>query len=204
VITRLRRHRAVVAIVAEGFLSRLSFGLISFGVPMGLSVLIMPPLGFGMPAALLMGAIIGSHTLLAYPIVSRLGLVKNRAVTTVVGGTLVTDTLALAVLAVVAGSLEGEITAVFLLRLFGILGLYVTLVLIAVPRVGRWFFRNAPGPAPADARPQGAGGRSVKRSLSSNARPRTTGIPIVSKYRGVTSWIAAFHWSAADVGGRPS
>jgi Kef-type K+ transport system membrane component KefB/mannitol/fructose-specific phosphotransferase system IIA component (Ntr-type) len=126
------------------------FGVLSFGTPMLLALLVMPMLGFGWAAALLMGSIIGSHTLLAYPIVSRLGLVKNPAVTTVVGGTLVTDTLALAVLAVVAGSLDGEITVGFFVRLFGILGLYVALVLIGVPRLGRWFFRNTPGQAPAE------------------------------------------------------
>jgi Kef-type K+ transport system membrane component KefB/mannitol/fructose-specific phosphotransferase system IIA component (Ntr-type)/nucleotide-binding universal stress UspA family protein len=126
------------------------FGLISFVLPMLLATLIMPMLGFSWPAAILMGSIIGSHTLLAYPIVSRLGLLKNTAVTTVVGGTLVTDTLALAVLAVVAGSLDGEVTAGFFLQLFGILGLYVALVVLGVPRAGRWFFRNTPGQAPAE------------------------------------------------------
>jgi Kef-type K+ transport system membrane component KefB/mannitol/fructose-specific phosphotransferase system IIA component (Ntr-type) len=121
------------------------FGLISFGLPMVLGTLVMPLLGFGWAASLLIGSIIGSHTLLAYPIVSRLGLVKNAAVTTVVGGTLVTDSLALAVLAVVAGAADGNVTVGFLLRLFGILALYVALVVVLVPRLGRWFFRNMPG-----------------------------------------------------------
>jgi Kef-type K+ transport system membrane component KefB/mannitol/fructose-specific phosphotransferase system IIA component (Ntr-type) len=126
------------------------FGIISFSMPMGLAILIMPMLGFGMAAAVLMGAIIGSHTLLAYPIVSRLGLVKNLAVTAVVGGTLVTDTLALGALAVVAGTVDGEVTAGFFIRLFAVLGAFVALVLIGVPRLGRWFFRNTPGQAPAE------------------------------------------------------
>jgi Kef-type K+ transport system membrane component KefB/mannitol/fructose-specific phosphotransferase system IIA component (Ntr-type) len=126
------------------------FGLLSFGFPMALALVVMPLLGFGLPASILMGSIIGSHTLLAYPIVSRLGLVKNRAVTTVVGGTLVTDSLALAVLAVVAGSLDGDVSAGFFLRMLGLLGLYVAVVLIGVPHLGRWFFRNTPGQAPAE------------------------------------------------------
>jgi Kef-type K+ transport system membrane component KefB/mannitol/fructose-specific phosphotransferase system IIA component (Ntr-type) len=126
------------------------FGLLSFGLPMGLSVVFMPMLGFGLPAAFLIGAIIGSHTLLAYPVVSRLGIVKNPAIITVIGGTLVTDTLALTVLAVVAGSLEGELNLAFWLQLFGILALYAALVLTLVPRLGRWFFRNVPSQAPAE------------------------------------------------------
>jgi Kef-type K+ transport system membrane component KefB/mannitol/fructose-specific phosphotransferase system IIA component (Ntr-type) len=126
------------------------FGLISFALPMLLAAALMPLLGFGWAAAILIGSIIGSHTLLAYPIVSRLGLLKNTAVTTVVGGTLVTDTLALAVLAVIAGSLDGEITVGFFVQLFGILGLYVALIVVGVPQLGRWFFRNTPGQAPAE------------------------------------------------------
>jgi Kef-type K+ transport system membrane component KefB/mannitol/fructose-specific phosphotransferase system IIA component (Ntr-type) len=126
------------------------FGLLSFGLPMGLSVLVMPMLGFSLPAALLLGAIIGSHTLLAYPVVSRLGIVKNPGIITVIGGTLVTDTLALTVLAVVAGTMVGELDATFWLRLFGVLGLYVAVVTLVLPRLGRWFFRHVPSQAPAE------------------------------------------------------
>lgn len=128
----------------------ITFGLLSFGIPMALGVIVMPLAGFTLPAALLIGAIIGSHTLLAYPVVSRLGIIKNPAVITVVGGTLVTDTLALAVLAIVAGSLQGDVDAAFWLRLAGALSLYVVLVLVLVPRIGTWFFRNVPSAAPAE------------------------------------------------------
>ena len=126
------------------------FGFLSFFFPMGLSLLVMPQLGFSLAAALLVGAIIGSHTLLAYPMVSRLGISKNAAMITVIGGTLVTDTLALTVLAVVAGSLEGELNALFWAQLFGKLALYAAIVMVALPRIGRWFFRNVPSQAPAE------------------------------------------------------
>ncbi|CAN5663283.1 cation:proton antiporter [soil metagenome] len=126
------------------------FGVLSFGVPMGLAVAVMPLLGFGYPAAVLIGAIIGSHTLLAYPVASRLGIVKNPAVITVIGGTLVTDTLALTVLAIVSGSLTGDLDTLFWVRLFGVLAIYVVIVMLAVPRVGKWFFRNVPSQAPAE------------------------------------------------------
>jgi Kef-type K+ transport system membrane component KefB/mannitol/fructose-specific phosphotransferase system IIA component (Ntr-type)/nucleotide-binding universal stress UspA family protein len=121
------------------------FGAISFTVPLVLAVAVMPMLGFGMAASLLMGSIIGSHTLLAYPVISRLGLVKNDAVTMVVGGTLVTDTLALGLLAIIAGSVGGAIDLAFWVRLLGGLALYVAVIFFGVPRLGRWFFRNTPG-----------------------------------------------------------
>jgi Kef-type K+ transport system membrane component KefB/mannitol/fructose-specific phosphotransferase system IIA component (Ntr-type)/nucleotide-binding universal stress UspA family protein len=128
----------------------IAFGILSFGIPMALASAVMPLAGFSLPAALLIGAIIGSHTLLAYPVVSRLGIIKNPAIITVVGGTLVTDTLALAVLAIVAGSMQGDTDALFWLRLVGVLSLYVALVFILVPRIGTWFFRNVPSAAPAE------------------------------------------------------
>lgn len=126
------------------------FGFLSFSVPMALALAVMPLLGFSMASTVLMGSIIGSHTLLAYPVASRLGLVKNSAVTMVVGGTLVTDTLALGVLAVVAGSVGGAIGPAFLARLIGGLALYVAVVAWGVPRLGRWFFRRTPGQPPAE------------------------------------------------------
>jgi Kef-type K+ transport system membrane component KefB len=126
------------------------FGVISFTLPLLGAALLMPWLGFGVPATLLIGAIVGSHTLLAYPLVSRMGLVKNTAVTTAVGGTLITDALSLGVLAVVAGSLVGGLNAPFLLGLTGSLTVFVLIVMVGVPRVGRWFFRNASERAPVE------------------------------------------------------
>ena len=63
--------------------------------------------GIQVTLPVLLGAMFASHTLLAFPIVSRLGIVKSGAVTTVLGATLLTDLLALLVLAVVTGS-QGE------------------------------------------------------------------------------------------------
>ncbi|MEX2584586.1 MAG: cation:proton antiporter [Gemmatimonadota bacterium] len=128
----------------------IGFGLLSFGIPMALGTAFMPLLGFGLPASLLIGSIIGSHTLLAYPTVSRLGLAKNLAVTTVVGGTLITDTLALAVLALVAGAAESGLSPLFLLRLTGGIALFAAVVVVGVPWLGRWFFRNVPGQGQAE------------------------------------------------------
>jgi Kef-type K+ transport system membrane component KefB/mannitol/fructose-specific phosphotransferase system IIA component (Ntr-type)/nucleotide-binding universal stress UspA family protein len=128
----------------------LVFGAISFGIPMALAVAAFPLLGFSWAAAVLFGAIVGSHTLLAYPLVGRLGLAKNAAVTTVVGGTLVTDTLSLAVLAVVAGAVGGAAGVGFWLGLLAALTVFVAAVMWIVPRLGHWFFRHAPGSAPAE------------------------------------------------------
>ncbi|MFP3948259.1 MAG: cation:proton antiporter [Gemmatimonadota bacterium] len=128
----------------------LVFGLLSFGLPMGLSLVLLPRLGFETWAAALMGAVVGSHTLLAYPVASRIGITRNRAVITVVGGTLVTDTLALGVLAAAAGAQVGDASVGYWMGLGGLVVAFVVGVMWAVPRFGRWFFRNVPGEGPAE------------------------------------------------------
>lgn len=120
------------------------FGIMTFGIPMALGLGVARfLLGFEWPAAILLASTFASHTLLTYPIASRLGITSDRAVTTAVGGTIITDTLALLVLAVIASQARGnDIDEQFWVRLGIGLALYVALIQIAVPIVARWFFRN--------------------------------------------------------------
>lgn len=120
----------------------LSFGTLSFVLPFLLGLLVTFYYGFSLGAAILLGSLLGSHTLLAYPIASRLGISKNKAVTTAVGGTIMTDTLALLVLAVVAGSTQGELTPDFWFMLIVSLSLYVAGVFIIIPVAAKFFFRT--------------------------------------------------------------
>nr|WP_327869523.1 cation:proton antiporter [Alkalihalophilus marmarensis] len=120
----------------------LFFGSMSFTIPFILGTIIVYLLGYSTAAAILLGSLLGSHTLLAYPIASRIGITKNKSVTTTVGGTIMTDTLALLILAVVAGSTQGELTANFWFILLVSLALYVAAVLILVPIVAKFFFRT--------------------------------------------------------------
>ncbi|MFN3985475.1 MAG: cation:proton antiporter [Rhodocyclaceae bacterium] len=129
----LRRYR----------LHSLVFGLMTFSVPMGLGLVVAHYLlGFAWPAAILLASTFASHTLLTYPIASRLGITRNRAVTTAVGGTIITDTLALLVLAVIASSTKGEIHEYFWHQLGISLVVYVVAILVGLPLLARWFFRN--------------------------------------------------------------
>ncbi|MBP3192357.1 cation:proton antiporter [Natronogracilivirga saccharolytica] len=121
----------------------LSFGIISFGLPLAGSMLLAPALlDYSTKSALLLGAIVGSHTLLAYPIANRLGIGKNTAVTMSLGATIVTDALSLTILAIVAATMHGELDASFWLTFLGFVTLYLVVVVFTLPRLGRWFFRN--------------------------------------------------------------
>ncbi len=65
-------------------------------------------LNFSVPTSVLLASMFASHTLIAYPILSKLDVTKNRAVNIAVGGTMITDTLALLVLAVIVGMSQAK------------------------------------------------------------------------------------------------
>lgn len=118
----------------------LAFGFLTFTIPMigGIGIGLM--FGFGWLAAVLIGSLLASHTLLAYPIVQRLGLVSNEAVTVTVGATIFTDIGSLLVLAICIGINQGDFSTVKLLTLLGSLGLYAIAVLVGLKRLGQLFF----------------------------------------------------------------
>jgi Kef-type K+ transport system membrane component KefB len=119
------------------------FGLITFAVPMLFGSLIGFSMSWGAPAALLLGSLLSSHTLLAYPTVRNAGLSTHPAVATAVGATAITDTAALIVLAAVSGSqLVGGSPATIGLQIG--LGLVVLVVfsLVILPRLVRYAFRH--------------------------------------------------------------
>ncbi|MWV39395.1 cation:proton antiporter [Natrialba sp. INN-245] len=121
----------------------LVFGLLSFVVPQVIGTVVgYAFLGLSFGAAALFAAIFASHTLLAYPIVTQLGIAKAESVTVTIGGTIVTDTLALLVLAVVVAAEVGDLGALFWLELSAGLVIFFVGVWVLVPRIGRWFFRS--------------------------------------------------------------
>ncbi|MDR0738012.1 MAG: cation:proton antiporter [Prevotellaceae bacterium] len=119
------------------------FGLYTFLLPMGLGSLAgYYLLQFSWLTAILFASMIASHTLIAYPLISKLGVAKNRAVNIAVGGTVITDTLALMVLAVIAAMAVGELSQFFWLH-FGLSILFFGLIVwFAIPALARWFFKH--------------------------------------------------------------
>ncbi|PIT99513.1 MAG: hypothetical protein COT74_10970 [Bdellovibrionales bacterium CG10_big_fil_rev_8_21_14_0_10_45_34] len=121
------------------------FGLLTFAIPQGIGTVIAHYiLGFEWLSAILLASMFASHTLLAYPLVSRKGLSTNRTVTATVAGTMVTDTLALLVLAIIASAAQGELNEALWWRLGVSITLFVSAIFIGLPKLGRWFFRRFP------------------------------------------------------------
>ncbi|TVP50638.1 MAG: cation:proton antiporter [Mongoliibacter sp.] len=119
------------------------FGLYTFVIPMVLGTLAgLYILQFALPTSILLASMFASHTLIAYPIISKLGVVKNKAVNITVGGTVITDTLALLVLAVVVGMYSGEMSNDFWWRLSISIVVFAAIVIFLFPIIGRWFFKK--------------------------------------------------------------
>lgn len=119
------------------------FGLFTFSVPMLLGTLTgLYILHFSLLTSVLLASMFASHTLITYPLISKLGVSKNPAVTVTVGGTMITDTLALLVLAIIVGMTKGEVNTYFWIKMtLSIIafGLFITLVF---PLITRWFFKK--------------------------------------------------------------
>lgn len=93
--------------------------------------------------SLLLGAVYASHTLLAYPVVTRYGIAKARPVLVAVVGTIIAVIGALLVIAVVVNVHNYGIDSYFgLLRLIAGLFGFVIAVMWLYPRITRWFFNK--------------------------------------------------------------
>lgn len=118
-------------------------GLLAFIFPLSIGVWTnINLLGYGLITSVLLASMYASHTLIAYPIVIRYGINRQRAVSIAVGGTAVTDTLTLLVLAVIGGMYKGETSEMFWIWLVLKVLVLSLLIMFFFPRIGRWFFRR--------------------------------------------------------------
>jgi Kef-type K+ transport system membrane component KefB/nucleotide-binding universal stress UspA family protein len=120
----------------------LAFGFATFTIPLLVGAGIGQLFGYGWNASILIGSLLASHTLLSYPIVLRLGVVRNEAVSVTIGATIFTDIAALLVLAICVSIHQGEFSLSSLIIQLVSLGLYAIVVLFGFDRAGREYFRR--------------------------------------------------------------
>ncbi len=119
------------------------FGLFTFLIPLGLGVATgLYILKFSMITSLLLGSMFASHTLVTYPMVAKMGVKRNRAVTVAIGGTVITDTLALLALSGVVGLAKGEVDSAFWIQLVISVFLFAAIVIIIFPIIARFFLKR--------------------------------------------------------------
>ena len=121
----------------------LAFGMYTFLIPMILGTVVgIWVLRFNILTSVLLASMFASHTLIAYPIISKLGISKNKAVSITGGGTMITDTLALLVLTIIVGMATGQVNDMFWIRLGVSILIFALIVLFGFPFIGRWFFKH--------------------------------------------------------------
>ncbi len=120
----------------------LLFGFFTFAFPLGIGFPVcFYLLGYDFNASLLTASMFATHTLIAYPIVSSMGISKNEAVAITVGGTILTDTAVLIILAVILGNAQdGGLTTDFWIKLIVSLTVFIAIMFLIVPRIAKWFF----------------------------------------------------------------
>jgi Kef-type K+ transport system membrane component KefB len=123
------------------------FGMYTFLIPMALGTAAgYYLLQFSLPTSILLASMFASHTLIAYPIISKMGLSRNKAVNIAVGGTMITDTLALIVLAVIVGMANGQVDQEFWIQLSASIVAFGLVIIIFFPIVARWFLKRFDDP----------------------------------------------------------
>ncbi|GAB3015114.1 cation:proton antiporter [Niabella terrae] len=121
----------------------LAFGLITFLIPLTLGFLAgYHVLGFNLMPSLLLGGMFSTHTLVSYPIASKYGITHNSVVAIAVGGTMITDTAALLLLAAVSGMTQSQVSDSFWLQLGISSIIFVCIVFFVFPIIIRWFFKQ--------------------------------------------------------------
>lgn len=121
----------------------LLFGFFTFIIPLGIGFPVCHYLlHYNFNTSFLTASMFATHTLVAYPIVSKAGIAKNQAVAITVGGTILTDTAVLIILAVIMGNSQGNLNNEFWIRLGVSLAVFCAIMFLIVPRIAKWFFRK--------------------------------------------------------------
>ncbi|PSR53762.1 sodium:proton antiporter [Adhaeribacter arboris] len=119
----------------------LLFGFFTFIIPLAIGFPVCHYiLQYNATASFLTASMFATHTLVAYPIMGKYGISKNQAVAITVGGTILTDTAVLVILAVIMGSKQGGLTEAFWIRLASSLAIFSAIMFLVIPRVAKWFF----------------------------------------------------------------
>jgi Kef-type K+ transport system membrane component KefB len=121
----------------------LVFGFLTFIIPLTIGFPVCYYiLGYDFTASLLISSMFSTHTMVSYPIVSRFGISKNEAVAITVGGTILTDTAVLILLAIILSSNNGGLNFSFWVQLTASLAVFSGIMFWIIPKITAWFFQK--------------------------------------------------------------
>ncbi|MCE9647797.1 MAG: cation:proton antiporter [Chloroflexi bacterium] len=126
----------------------LVFGLITFFFPQVMGMGLGYILGLDWLGMILLGSAFASHTLIAFPLLTKFGVTRNEAVAVTTGATVLTDIGAFIVLAVVLGAKSGDgITFIYFAELLVMLAIFTAVIIFGLPRLGKLIFQKLTGRA---------------------------------------------------------
>ena len=132
-LNEFRKHR----------IKSLVFGFFTFIIPLGIGFpFCYYFLEYDFYPSLLISSMFSTHTLVSYPIVSRLGISKNQAVAITVGGTILTDTAVLVLLAFIINTTKGVVESGFWLNWGISIIIFTVIMFFIIPRIAAWFFNK--------------------------------------------------------------
>jgi Kef-type K+ transport system membrane component KefB len=118
------------------------FGLITTSIPLALGTAVGLWFGYLPVTAIVLGSLLASHTLLALPIITRLGETRLEPVTVTVGATVMSDTLSLIVYAICAGIYHSGFSVLNLGVQLIEIAIFVPLVLFGLSRLGAYLLKK--------------------------------------------------------------
>src|SRR5690606_32023468 len=122
------------------------FGFLTFIIPISIGFLVCYYLlGYILLLCILVASMFATYTLVTYSIVTRYGISKNEAVAITIGGTILTDTAVLIILAVIKGVNQGNIGSEFWVTLGVSFAIFLFIMFGVIPRIAKWFFARIEG-----------------------------------------------------------
>ncbi|QBQ41562.1 cation:proton antiporter [Sphingobacterium psychroaquaticum] len=121
----------------------LLFGFFTFIIPIMIGFPVCYYLlNYDFLPSILIASMFATHTLVTYPIVNSYGISKHEAVAITIGGTILTDTAVLIILAVVTGASQGALNQEFWVTLGVSFTIFLFIMFGVIPRIAKWFFQR--------------------------------------------------------------
>jgi Kef-type K+ transport system membrane component KefB len=126
------------------------FGIFTFIIPF-LSGFILGHYIFkyDLTPSLLLACMFSSHTLVSYPIASRLNITKTGPTVISIGGTIITDVAVLLFLTIITTSYSGHLDWFFWVKTILLLVIFTFSILWIFPKICRWYFEYFQSDEPA-------------------------------------------------------
>lgn len=119
------------------------FGMLSFSLPFLFGYYTgVHLLSLSFVPSVLVGIMLASNTLIAFPLAGKLGITKSPAVNIAISGTVIADTIVLIILAFVSSHLQTSGEGAGIWVFMASFATFLFFMFYILPKICRWFFKN--------------------------------------------------------------